>query len=109
MKKCSKCTSIKDFNLFYTNVSSKDGYNSWCKECIKINTTQYKKNNPSKVAKWVKTYHLKHKEALKIKQRNHKLKKKFGLSLVEYESLLIIQKHRCAICQRHQNEVVKTF
>lgn len=35
MKKCSKCKEIKEFSEFYKNRSTKSGYGSNCKSCVK--------------------------------------------------------------------------
>ena len=40
-KVCTKCKKSKPIDLFHRNISSKDGYEGWCKDC----KTLYKKEN----------------------------------------------------------------
>ena len=34
-KKCDKCKQIKSINEFYKKKTSKDGFQYWCKSCLK--------------------------------------------------------------------------
>lgn len=34
IKECSKCNSIKKFEFFAIHLKTKDGYNSWCRDCF---------------------------------------------------------------------------
>lgn len=49
---------------------------------------------------WYKEYRKKNKSLF----RNIDLKRKFGISLEEYEKLNIAQDFKCAICQKHESE-----
>jgi len=76
-KKCSKCREYKDIAEFSKNRCKKDGLNQECKIC----------NRQS------------HKEARnKGHTRWHDLKKNFGITKQEYESILKEQGYKCAIC-----------
>lgn len=48
MRRCKECEEEKNLNDFYKNKSSKGGYNSKCKECVKKRVALYRKNNPEK-------------------------------------------------------------
>jgi hypothetical protein len=41
--------------------------------------------------------------------RNYNLKRKYGISLVEYKRLLKRQKNKCAICKKDQKDEKKFF
>lgn len=51
-------------------------------------TAQWKKDNPDKVA---------------ISERRHALKRKYGLTVEQYEALSAAQNHSCAICKTHRD------
>ena len=44
MKECSHCGEIKGFEFFNKNKTTKTGYHSYCKECRKVNTKEYRDN-----------------------------------------------------------------
>lgn len=47
-KTCTKCGIEKEASKFNKHPSTKDGLNSWCKECSNINTKNYIKKNSNK-------------------------------------------------------------
>ena len=68
---------------FYKDVNSKDGFNSYCKECRrkvnrKYNKKQYKKNP--------------------LKNHKQNIKRLYGITYEEYLDLEKKQNYRCAIC-----------
>lgn|SRR5574337_1184363 len=74
-KKCSSCKIDKEESEFDRRSNRKRGYKSKCKKCSK-EVAVYKAKN-------IRDYHL---------------KKKYGISLEEYEILYSSQKGECAIC-----------
>lgn len=45
MKKCTKCSKLKEFDGFCKSSRMKDGYQNWCKLCMTDNTmSRYKKD-----------------------------------------------------------------
>jgi hypothetical protein len=63
MKKCLRCLSLKSFEFFHKKSSTKDGYQSRCKECRKeiLNKSKNKSynkewrlKNPDKISEWRK-------------------------------------------------------
>ena len=50
-KVCSKCGVEKEFCEFHKSTRCKDGYRERCKECRKVDTTLYYKNNTNKKLK----------------------------------------------------------
>ena len=78
MKTCSKCHVQMDLSQFYKSKRAKDGYISWCRGC----NNKHRKLNYS--------FH---------KKRNEKLKANYGLTLEEFDQILISQNNKCAICK----------
>ena len=76
-KTCSQCSETKPINHFGINRASKDGLQYNCKECVK----EYRRRvySPDYRA-------------------NKNLKRKFGITLEDYDELAKQQDYRCAIC-----------
>jgi hypothetical protein len=75
MKICTKCNSEQPLSEFYKRSNTKSGLHSWCKSCIK------------EIKSW-KTY-----------QRKYSIKKRYGLSLDDYEAMFEAQEGKCKICK----------
>ncbi|OHD23878.1 MAG: hypothetical protein A2Y38_17005 [Spirochaetes bacterium GWB1_59_5] len=72
-KRCTRCKQWKGFELFHKSAVHPSGRASACIECLrKVDDVVYEK----------------------------KLEQKFGLSVQDYQALLIAQSGRCAICLR---------
>jgi len=63
-KICLKCKRryLADLKYFSKRKDSKDGLNSWCKECCSEYTKEYNQKNFKKVAKRMKQYNQEHKK-----------------------------------------------
>ena len=81
MKKCCKCNLDKDINLFYANKKSKDGKDSYCKDCRNGITNDYDKDNKEKRYEYQKNYINRNKEKVneRAKLYYHKNKEKIKL------------------------------
>lgn len=81
-KQCSRCKKVKQLSDFHLRSKSQPWPKSACKECHRERARGYWKKNP--VPKEV--------------QRERNLKKSFGITLAEYNSILEEQGGVCAIC-----------
>jgi hypothetical protein len=83
MKQCVKCKNFKLPTEFYKQVRQKDGLHPYCKDCnkqaTKIASKKYRQNPD--------------------KERNSKLKHRYGITLLEKEQLIQSQNNCCAICK----------
>ena len=64
MKVCNKCKQKKPFEEFHKYGKSKDGLQSWCKDCVK----QYYEQNKESIREQRKQYREQNKES--IRERN---------------------------------------
>lgn len=65
MKICSKCKQQKSFNCFNKQTKSKDGFGSYCKECIK----KYRADNPEIYSNALKRHRNKNRSVIKQRSR----------------------------------------
>ena len=83
LKKCSSCGSEKPLSEFNKSKSTPDGLDYRCRDCAKAHSKRYREQHPEKAKETV---------------RKSTIKKKFNLSIDEYEQLLEKQNYKCAIC-----------
>lgn len=76
MKTCSKCKIPKELSEFGKDKSKKDGHQYSCKTC-------YKKFYRSNINK----------------EKERKLKFKYGITLSEFNEILKFQENKCIICK----------
>jgi len=71
-KKCKRCNLEQSLDQFSKDKRRVDGLQNWCKTC--------------------------HKESYKPKYRDQKLQKRYGISMREYDLMLLEQNNSCYIC-----------
>ena len=88
MRICVKCNIEQPIENYYkqTGARTKKGYRRpTCKSCVGESTTQWSKDNPEK---------------MKEIRRKAKLKKKYGISLKQYDEMVIKHGNKCAVCNK---------
>jgi len=101
-KKCPKCGRELPVGSFCKNKSRKDGLSGWCKNC----RAQYQKNRKAKDPERVRAQGRKaeqkwwwaHPERARELVRAQHLRRQYGLSAEEYDTILAEQEGVCAIC-----------
>lgn len=87
LRKCSKCKDIKILNEFHKDKANKaTGYASLCKIC----KLEYDKSKAKH------TY-------------GKKLERTFGITIMEYDQMLILQNNKCLLCERDRKSFNKNF
>lgn len=76
MKQCTKCKDNKELTEFTKNSSTKDKLHFWCKTCSRKSSKEWGDKN------W----------------KNKALKRLYGITIEQYQELLIKQSGQCAIC-----------
>jgi len=84
-KSCTLCKLEKHKSDFSKNKKHPDGLSYWCRNCNAQQSKTWRLNNPEK----------------KVKANKQKgLKSRYGLSIDQYNQLLIAQNYKCAICNK---------
>lgn len=90
-KKCTKCGIEKPLSEFSKDNHKKSDHTSQCKVCKNNYMKLFRKNNI---------------ELCKIYLKRSTLKRTFGLSLDDYNDMLINQNYRCAICNKKETRKI---
>jgi len=109
-KKCTKCGDVKPLEEFHRKQSRKDGRTSICKACQRDVTQAYYNGLTAEQRtarnagrkQWIANNPAK----ARAIYRRAKLHKKYGISVGQYDKLLVAQHGVCAICNRP--ETLKT-
>ena len=104
MKFCTGCDQTKSLSEFYKDKSTKTGYVSRCKDCRKSYISGYRESNTDKIKTYGRLYNQKNAEVLRVKARKHHLKRKYNLTLEQWEEILAAQGYKCAACERPYEE-----
>jgi len=111
LKICSKCGLTKPLDMFYKMKGMRDGHRNECKACNLAAKHERYLQDPEREIARVKKWQQENAEKLnayrremrlrpetKRRERAGHLKRKFGLSLEQYDEMLAAQHGGCAIC-----------
>ena len=120
MRMCSKCKVEKSLDEFYKNKKATGGHTYYCKECQRGYVAD--KNGGYKLKKLIKTDTHKQcrmcltmipldsktycQPCISESQRIRHLKVKYGISIDDYNALLIKQAGKCGICKKEKDETL---
>jgi hypothetical protein len=92
IKQCIKCQQIKDASDFYQEKRVHDGLSARCKDCMKADATQsYSKNKEKVLGRLKSDYDSR-------KAKNSDLKRKYGITIDDWDEMFEAQNKCCAIC-----------
>lgn len=102
-KTCYKCKTEKPRDAFFKATKKKDGLQSMCKSCQAVNDKlPHRKHSHNKAsAKYYKS------EKGEAYHADWQFKKKYGISLEQYNSMYTTQDGVCAICNRPESKGVR--
>lgn len=105
-KRCASCKRHLPLSEFY--MTSKGYYKSYCSLCRIKRRQERIKNNPERYGK---EYYkeLRNNPKYKEYRKNQHLKKKFGITLDEYNLMFLKQQGKCLICNTHQRDLKRSL
>ena len=115
MKPCRKCGITKPLSEFHKARGMRDGHRNECKPCLKqIQRAWYERNreyaiaraqdwvrrNPERYAEQKRRWREDKKVERRAIERSGHLRRKYGLTIEDFEFLRVAQGDRCAICDQ---------
>jgi hypothetical protein len=108
-KRCTRCGEVKAVEEYGKDKRRGDGLQSRCKECMRAYDAKRYREHPEKVkasvAKWsrenpekVRAKNVKWRRENPEKLRASQLKRRYGVSIPDYDAMLAAQGGGCAIC-----------
>ena len=88
MKVCNLCSEEKALPLFSAHKTTKDGKRTYCKDCGVKMVQNFKKVNP-------------------LWELGYRLKRKYGISIDEYNIFLERQDNKCSMCECEFSDSLK--
>lgn len=98
-KTCSKCKRSKLHGEFQKDSRALSGLSSKCKGCIKERRAKQKEYD----RKYWQKYAGRNVEKLKRRDKQYNLKRKFNMSIEQYEARLANQGGKCATCSKSRS------
>lgn len=91
LRTCTKCGVPQTIDNFYEDAAYKDGRRRDCAKCLMSRT---------KAARQRRLEEGRLKRPSKLATRRSHLKQTYGMSIEEFEDMVVAQQGRCAICDR---------
>ena len=118
-KTCRKCGELKPLTDFHRQEGMKDGHRHDCKTCHGAAHKEWYAKNRNEEIQRVKRWQQANKDRVNASQRRRRreggeehrlrereghLRRKYGLRIRDFETLLIAQLGMCAICGRYERQ-----
>lgn len=115
-KTCGGCRIAKPTDHFHKNKCKKDGLNAYCISCKAVKSQAYRDKNREAISRKAKLKYdaaiardkrIEYKALHPNSLRNSALKYSYGITLEQYQKMLVDQNYNCAICKTSQEQLIK--
>lgn len=93
MRTCSKCREKKEELDFSQR-------NGWCKKCKMLNEREYRRTRRSKINARRRQFYRDNPEHYAAIMHKERLKRRYGLTVADYDQMFASQGGVCALCKR---------
>lgn len=105
---CKKCNLTKSSSCFTPDKRTTTGYYPWCRDCKHAYQRDWRRKNMNAKRKKAKAEsdkknYKKHHADIREKQRNSRLVIRYGITVEDYEEMLVQQGGVCAMCKNPPN------
>lgn len=95
-KTCTRCHEEKSPSEFYRDRTRKDGLYPQCRKCA----AQAKKGSRKSDPEYQRQWRQRNPDKYRAISRRAELKRKYGITVSDYEGMYAKQEGRCAICKK---------
>lgn len=103
-KFCPSCKKTKVASGWPKHKNRRGGLGSVCKSCMKSSSKNWYKKNAKRRNKQTQSYYEKNKD----RQKDLYLQRKFGITLDQYNEMLVAQNGVCKLCNRPERAKQKS-
>lgn len=96
---CSKCGHTDTVDGFPKDRRRPSGRSSLCRSCARSLTSDWRSKNPDQVKIHQRLYYQRNRDDVRARQVGHRLTSRYGITLAEYEALVVAQKSMCPLCE----------
>ena len=106
MKTCSRCHVAQAITVFGSNAARPDGMDEQCRPCRAAYAREWRAAHPETRARYVAA--TRSRPEFKAKGRAYALFRTFGLTIAEYDNMVLTQCGLCAVCGKEELRGSKT-
>ena len=100
IKICFRCKKEKESTDFYRSKAIKSGFMNECKECNGERNKKWRIKNKLKASKTSKEWALNNPERSRLLKLKSYLRRKYNITVEEFEKRKKAQQNRCLICEK---------
>lgn len=106
LKTCTKCKTLKSLDEFHNDRTRPGGKCYCCKKCESERAKRFYIKNKEKINRKHREYDRANKDKIRLQKRVSNLRRKYDLTIQEWNQICDSQQNICAICKKLAKLVV---